>query len=264
VRGKALSSWNKKSPSVKLAAAHDRRELVVEFLVPSKITFADLSAVGLAISNAFAIAMNVATRGFFWWYLPAKRERFFEEIRDLERNEPLAIRHLTLDFNWGKHSLSEMDLEEVMRVYRYLQRIPAERSEPYAAYLQGLALISKNDLHGRFEPAILLSFYQALRALIAQHGDWDGSSPFVEAVKKSLDIFRERIDSIDRELPRTLDLGEMLMKGKLVPDLNLRDTIMMKIYCDLTISRMAHEALGFRPIKKDAESASTDMPDAAE
>ena len=36
VRGKALSSWNKKSPSVKLTAAHDRRELVVEFLFQAR------------------------------------------------------------------------------------------------------------------------------------------------------------------------------------------------------------------------------------
>jgi AbiV family abortive infection protein len=255
VRGKALGGWNKKSQFVKLSAARDRQELIVEFLVPKKILFSDLWPCGWTISNSFAIALNVATRGFFWWYLPAKTTQFFEEIRDLERKEPLAIQAPILECKWGNHALSDRDLEETLRIYTYLQCRPEQTWEPYFAYLEGLALVAKNDIHGRFEPTIMLRFYQTLRECARRNGDWDGSSPFLDAAKKGLEDFRAWMASIDRELARLVQLGEMLLQGAPVPNLTLRDAIVMKMFCDLYISRMAHEALGYKFAKQPAEEA---------
>jgi AbiV family abortive infection protein len=249
IRGKALGGWNKNSRFIKLSAAHEQQELIVEFLVPKKIGFGELPATGSAISNSFAIALNVATRGFFWWYLPVKAAKFFDEIRDLERNVSLAIDSSSLSVSWGNHALRENDLEEALRVYAYLSRLPKDHWEPYVKYLQGLALVAKNDIHGRFEPTIMLMFYQAFRGCAIEHGDWDGSSPFIVGAKKSLEVFRDRMDSIDHELPRYIEIGEKLLRGTPLPGLTMRDAIMMKLFCDLCITRLVHEALGYQLIK---------------
>jgi AbiV family abortive infection protein len=246
IRPKPLAFWNKKSQWVKLSTTRDKKEILAEFLVPRKVMMGDLWRVGTTISQAFTLALNVATRGFFWWYLPAPTEEFFEEIRDLGRNVPLGITQPSRVLEWGNHSLSESDLEETGRVYMYLQRIHANESAPYTNYVQALALLAKSDAHGRFEPTALQLFYQSLRGYALQHGDWDGTTPFAEAAFKALDLFRERIVSIDEELPRHIQLGETLSQGRVVENLTVRDTIMMKLFCDLYISRIAHEALGYK------------------
>lgn len=246
ILGKSLTSWNKKSQFVKLSAAHKHQELIVEFLVPKKISFADLWAAGSTAANSFVLALNISTRGFFWWYLPAKTASFFEEIRDLERNEPLTIDAPNLTVGWGNLSLSEDDLEEALRAYAYLRRLARDKWEPYLIYLQGLALVAKNDIHGRFEPTILQLFYEAFRRSALQHGDWDGASPFIDAAKKGLDIFADRMDSIDRELPRLVQLGDAALAGTVTHDLPMKDAILMKLFCDLYFSRLVLEAFGAR------------------
>jgi hypothetical protein len=128
----------------------------------------------------------------------------------------------------------------------YLQRIHANESAPYTNYVQALALLAKSDAHGRFEPTSLQLFYQSFRGCALQHGDWDGISPFAEAALKALELFRKRIVSIDKELPKHIQLGEILSQGGVVENLTVRDTIMMKLFCDLYISRIAHEALGYK------------------
>jgi AbiV family abortive infection protein len=253
VRPKSLSQWNRKSRWVTLSTAEDRRVLLVRFLVPQKISIADLSSVASGMSNSFALALNIATRGFFWWYLPAPPGKFFDEIRDLERDVPLAIDSPSLKVSWGNRALVEEDLEETLLIYTYLGGLARERWEPYMKYLQGLALVAKNDIHGRFEPTIVLMFYQAFKGCALDRGDWDGSSPFIDAAKKGLEVFRAGMDSIDRELDRHVQLGEMLLQGVPVPGLTLRDAIMMKLFCDLYISRVAHESLGHQFAKPPTE-----------
>jgi AbiV family abortive infection protein len=104
IRPKSLSFWNKRSAWVKLSTARDKKEILAEFLVPRKVMMGDLWRVGTTISQAFALALNVATRGFFWWYLPAPTDEFFEEIRDLERNVPLGIVQPSRVLEWATTS----------------------------------------------------------------------------------------------------------------------------------------------------------------
>lgn len=246
IRGKSLTSWNKKSKFVKLSAAHKHQELIVEFLVPKKVLFADLWAAGSTAANSFVLALNIATRGFFWWYLPAKTASFFEEIRDLERNEPLTINAPNLTVGWGNLSLSEDDMENALRAYAYLRGLARDKWEPYLIYLQGLALVAKNDIHGRFEPTILQLFYEAFRRCAQQHGAWDGASPFIDAAKKGLDVFSDRMDSIDRELPRLVQLGDAALAGTVTHELPIKDAILMKLFCDLYFSRLVLEVFDSR------------------
>jgi AbiV family abortive infection protein len=249
VRGKALRGWNDRCPLVKLSTTQDRRELMVEFLVPKKIEFKNLGTIGIAISNWFAIALSVGTRGFFWWYVPASTGNFFQEIRDLERNVSLEMDSPSLGLSWGHRALTETELEETLLVYMYFSRLPQKRGEAYTKYHQGLALIAKNDIHGRFEPTIITMFFQAFRGCAIQHGHWDGSSPFIDAARKALEMFRDGIDSIDRELPRYIAIGETLLQGAPVDGLTVRDAIMMKLFCDLYILRLVHESVGDTPTK---------------
>jgi hypothetical protein len=50
-------------------------------------------------------------------------------------------------------------------------------------------------------------------------------------------------------------VGDTLLQGGQVPDLTLKDAIMMKLFCDLYISRVAHEALGFQLAREEEKKA---------
>ena len=249
VRGKVLGTWNKRSRFVKFYRAEKANEIIIEFLVPKKIPFESLGAVTLSLTNTFAVALNVSTLGFFWWYLPAKTAELLGQIRDLERNVPLAADTPALNLVWGKRVLTDHELETTSRIYAHLQRLSQQNWAPYQAYLHGLALIGKSDILARFEPAILHSFYMAFAGLLKECGDWDGSSPFLEAALKSLAIFDDRAAVIERELPRVVELAQTATQESPSPDVTLRDGIVMKICCDMCITRLAHEALGFLPAK---------------
>lgn len=253
IRGKVLGGWNKRSRFVKLYTAGKPNELIVEFLVPRKIPFDGLGGVALSVSTAFALALSVGTLGFFWWYLPMRTDELFERIRDLERDVALSADSPALNLLWGKRVLSEAELETTSRIYIYIQRLPQQHWAPYLSYLRGLTFIAKNDIHGRSEPAIFKSFYEAYTGLAKQYGEWDGSSPFLAAALKSLAMFDDRKVAIERELPRLVELGEAVSHERLVSGVTLRDAVVMKVCCDLYITRLAHEALGYRRLDRPPE-----------
>jgi AbiV family abortive infection protein len=248
IRAKNLSKWNKNIEFVKLNSTHDKSILLVKFLLPKRVHVADLWNVAWHTSKSFAVAINVATRGFFWWYVPDHTSKFYEEFLDLENDAPLLIeRAHPLVVKWGNQILTERDLEETLLVYAYLNRQSKDRSGPFVTYLQGLALTAKNDIHGQFEPEILRLFYRAFMDCTRQNGDWDGSVPFIDIARKVLSPLRDTVKDFDRDLVRLIALAETVLQGTALQDLHVRDAVMMKLYCDLYISQLALELAGYRP-----------------
>jgi hypothetical protein len=73
IRPNQLTSWNKSIDKIKLISTADRNELIVEFITGKNLLMGDLWGMGMQSSTIFLCALNIATGGFFWWYVPTYR-----------------------------------------------------------------------------------------------------------------------------------------------------------------------------------------------
>jgi len=64
IRSKPLAAWNKRSKLIQLRKGNVN-ELIVEFTLPKRIAVSELWNAGWHHSNVFAIALNIASCGFF-------------------------------------------------------------------------------------------------------------------------------------------------------------------------------------------------------
>ena len=96
------------SIKIKLFTTDDRNELIVQFIMPKSITAQDLWATGMQQCMVFVTALNIATTGFFWWYLPTFISRFHESIIDLESNNGVDLDRMPqLKIKWPNQALKE-------------------------------------------------------------------------------------------------------------------------------------------------------------
>lgn len=99
-------------------------------------------------------------------------------------------------------------------------------------YLHGVAVLGKNDIHLRMEPAALVGFYDAFRTAMHHFGDWDGHEQFSLAAKT---MFERDFQSLS-DWSETLSLGETLKGGGGPPiEITLTHVMGMKLYCDVYI-----------------------------
>jgi hypothetical protein len=100
-----------------------------------------------------AVSLNIASKGYFWWYLPQDVSRFYEKIIDLESDTEVRVeRGPKLELNWGKDELSESDLVNTIMCYRFL---PRDNVDFLNAYVTGISFLGKNDIHTPFEDVYL-------------------------------------------------------------------------------------------------------------
>ncbi len=103
-------------------------------------------------------------------------------------------------------------------------------------YLTGLALISKTDIHVRFEPNAFEHFFQALKTLLLASGDWDGVEDFRLTAADQLSEGFSTMPSLNEYI----ELGMQLEKrDNLSKRITLTETIGMKLYCDVYLSLLA-------------------------
>ena len=140
VRPKALAKWNKISDFIKLYPTDDKHEVICEFTLSKSYPIASLWQGGWLSSKLFAVALNIATRGFFWWHVDKDIERFYEDILDVETNTHVRVeRNPRLAVNWQelRLTLREDDMPLVGIVFGYLARISEKKGkeafESYAA-----------------------------------------------------------------------------------------------------------------------------------
>src|SRR5207249_2430477 len=87
IRPKPLAAWNRGVHHIKLFPTKtDRKELLVQFVLPKKILIQGLWAAGMQMSWTFTIALNIGSLGYFWWYTPTFVSKYYEELFDLESN----------------------------------------------------------------------------------------------------------------------------------------------------------------------------------
>ena len=177
IRPNQLTGWNKGIDKIKLIHTTDRNELIVEFIIGKNVLMGDLWGMGMQSSMIFLSALNIATGGFFWWYVPTYTSRFYDSMTDLENDHNVIIERVPeLKISWGHMALKEDDLLRQMPV---VFGFVAKASEPeqafYHRYFGMLAMMAKNDIFFQFEHNLVVGFMECFELALIHYKDWDGN-----------------------------------------------------------------------------------------
>jgi hypothetical protein len=233
VAPKALRAWNERVDIITLSSGPTRSDLYVDFYFNETMPVQGLWLSGWALARKFAVALNIGTRGFWWWHLAQHVSRYYEFVEDLDQHERVEIdQQPRLVLNWGRNVLSETDLDLTLRCFVALPGpSDAERLAPYDYYIGGLNFWALNDVHWRCEIEIYGNFHESLKAMMAWVGDWSREGPFAQALSALLK--RLVPDLADELYGRYIELGEAFERrepeGKAI---TLTDAASIKVLCD--------------------------------
>jgi len=265
IRHKELNAWNEQVLWVKLYPTTDKTELLVEFLLPAKIPVNELWQAGIQMCSMFAVSLNIATVGYFWWYLPEFVSTYYEEMVDLETKARLAVDYkLPGMMNWKRTALKAPQLQTAGMILTHLMMwATKEQSLAYSRYMHGITLLSKNDVFGDFSAQAFVDFAYAFRMALASYGDWDGAPEnFEQAAVGVLDKFWKQPEILT-EFKALMDSADDLEK-KRPPSrpINLEETMKLKAFCDTYLvsraQREVQKAIRERQSKTE-ESRTTDI-----
>jgi AbiV family abortive infection protein len=245
IRPKFIAEWNKHAKYMVLDINKKRDELICQLILPMSVPIQDVYDKGWIMAKVLVVALNIATGGFFWWSIPRDSSRYYERITDLENGVTLNLAiQTTVEVDWGHKALKPEDATIIRIVLLYLAKIRNTNEErPLDAYLTGLTLISKTDIHLQFELNAFERFFVALRSAMYINEDWDGNEDFQAAVERYL---KDAVQDSE-ELRRLIQIGGEIQKPeKQVKKVLLKDVVDMKSYCDAYFILRAGKVISLR------------------
>jgi AbiV family abortive infection protein len=233
VRQKPLNEWNKAYNWIKLSAVSGKpNELLIEFTLKDNTPIEALWWFGWGLSRHFVAALNIATRGFWWWHMPEDIDSYFESIDEIETNSRLGIRRTpSLKVDWGANRVfNEQDISLLSQCFATLP-FKRERHEPYNHYIAGLTFLSLNDVHWQCEIQSFGHFFESIKAMMVDVGDLQPSNEVLLTLRAFL------MDLFPAMAPEQLDHFNRIFEACGAKDftnvpVNLSDVSFMKIFCD--------------------------------
>ena len=233
IRPGVLTAWNSKSDWIKLVPVNGKKnQLILELILGDNIPVEGLWFFAWGVARHFVTALNIGSMGFWWWRMPEQVSRFYDTIEDLETHRELGLeRNPGLKVDWGENRvLTEDDLVRVATVFAALpgpRRL--DKHGAYNFYIGGITFMSLNDVHWQCEIQAFGNFYESLKAMMKDTGDWDGTSPFEVPMLKFLDEMFPGMEERDRfsELCKTFD-ARTAQSGAVT----LKETSFIKLFCD--------------------------------
>jgi hypothetical protein len=172
IRQNQFKEWNAGIDKIKLASGSDRNEVVVTLLLPKRVATQDIWNMGWQNTYVFVTALNIATMGFFWWYLPEYISRYFEKVRDIEHESDVLLDRVPmLKIEWPRKALKAPDLNNFSIVYSFIAQANQQQFESTHRYFRTLGLMAKNDIFYQFEPNIFTEFMSALKDAMQAYSD---------------------------------------------------------------------------------------------
>ena len=240
IRAKELNEWNKHMDFIKLYSGKNQ-DLIVEIYLSKAAPLQGTWYLGWGIARAFVTALNIATKGFFWWHVPKDRSRYYEEMWDLEKNMKMVVEQnptLAVNFKDLHLVLRDSDLNRASRVFYYITKVKdTPEGTPLNNYVIGLSFLAKNDIHLRFEMNAFDQFYKAFKEAFRISLDWDGESDFKKSVHKEFDKLEDFQD-----IDELIDLGEeqLISPNKVTTKpITLTEVFAIKLFCDIYFERLA-------------------------
>jgi AbiV family abortive infection protein len=233
VAPKALRFWNAGIDAIKLTAGPTKSDIFVDIYLPETIPIQGLWWTGWAIARKFAAALNIGTRGLWWWHLAKDISRYYEVIEDLELKRPIEVdRSPRLKVDWGTNVLSEQDLRLTMQAFSALPGWnEPEKLAPYDYYIGGVQFWAKLDVHLPCEVDIYGNFHHSLKGMMRSTGEWNGEAPFEREV---MEMLRRLVPALEEDQGRRyVELAEAFERQH--PDdraITLTDVAALKVLCD--------------------------------
>lgn len=235
IRQNVLNNWNEKSLYIKLNIGKQgkkKRELLVDLTLTKRVPIQGLWWAGWTFARRFTVALNIATRGYFWWQVPKDISRYYEKIIDIERKCDVNVeRNPKLSIDWGNLTLSENELWDTGLAYTFIPYpTDKEKIEPYNHYVAGISMLAKNDIHVQCEPEVFMQFYHSLRLSMESYGDFKIGDKFSETADNVLSVIAPGLEC-HRELIQLAEGFET--KRKWDKPITLTEAAGMKVICDL-------------------------------
>lgn len=241
IRQKALNEWGKNFDNFKFFSTKKKNEFIVEILMPKSILIKDVYGQAYNLVKIFLLSLNIGSLGFFWFYLPKINSKFYEEIWDVENNAGIVIESDEINkINFDKAVLNEENIKNQSMVFIYIIDIlQTHKSRFINHYISALIFLSKNDLFTRYENHAFQQFYEAIKAIFFDSGDWDGKSELYISYQNKLNAKEEIIT----ELKIFLDYAKTLEKGGVKEPVHIEDVYKFKTLIDLYIITKAYDNL---------------------
>jgi AbiV family abortive infection protein len=234
IRPKALTAWNKDVDWIKLSAVSGKKDqLDVEFTLLDHVPAAALWFYGWGLARHFVTALNIGTMGFFWWRFPEQVDRYYTRIDDLENGMEMAItRSPSLKIDWGENRvLTEEDLNRVKACFLALPDPDEREKQPaFGFYIGGITFLSLNDIHWQCEGQAFGNFFECLRAMMREYGDWGlDDEPFRAAFLRFVNGMFPELDESDQLADLCDRFGARDVQDAKV---TLKEATFMKFFCD--------------------------------
>lgn len=263
VRQKELNDWNSGIDWIKLAAVPDKKnQLIVEFLLLDSIPVHALWHFAWGLARHFVAALNIGSMGFWWWRMPAQIDKYYESIEDLETKTQIEVkRSPSLKVDWGQNRvLTKEDLGQVSSCFVAMPG-PGEQEKhgPFNFYIGGLTFLSLNDLHWQCESTVFGNFFECLRAMMAEVGDWKQGQPFKPVLEEYLrKLFPSGGEDLDIFIRLARAFETKSLEGIIV---TLREASFAKLFCDAYFLNrfrpMAMAKKGFQPVEREPPAGET-------
>jgi len=234
IRSKELATWNKTVDWIKLVAVPEKKnQLIVEFTLRDNVPVQALWHFAWGLARHFVVALNIGSMGFWSWRMPVDVNKYYESIEDLEAKAKVVLeRSPSLKVDWGEHRvLTSEDLGKVSACFTALPG-PNNRNKhgPFNYYIGGLTFLSLNDVHWQCESTVFGNFFECLREMMAEVGEWRRGEPFEPVFKNYL---LELISPEDEDLHKIVEIARAAEAGTLDKvTVTLREASFAKLFCD--------------------------------
>jgi AbiV family abortive infection protein len=263
IRHKELNAWNQQVEWVKLYPTTDKTELLAEFLLPAKIPVTELWQTGIQMCSMFAVSLNIATVGYFWWYLPEFVSTYYEEMVDLETKARLSVGYKSpVMMNWKRTALKAPQLQTAGMILTHLMMSATkEQSLAYSRYMHGITLLSKNDVFGDFSAQAFVDFAYAFRMALTSYGDWDGvPENFEQAAVGVLDKIWKQPEFLTEFKALMNSADDLEKKQSPSRPINLEETMKLKAFCDAYLVSRAHREVQKAIRERQSKTEESQVP----
>jgi hypothetical protein len=237
IRPKALKWWNDGVERVKFYPVNGRKhELLMKAVLPDGVTGDKLFLSGKALGDHILLALNIASVGYFYWYLPPHLETYVELAFDLERKAQLNLRRPQALFpDLGRRRvLDDGRLKDAVVVIGLLYGIEnRHEAQAFEHYLMALKLIARTDVHLDISGQAYGEFYLCLSNAVEVYGPAD-ARPLPERLRE---VLAAQVQGFD-EAPQFVEWGEEFrVTAKGPKGITLEKVMMIKVLTDLYLIR---------------------------
>lgn len=231
MRAKTFNKWNDEIVPIKLYKSKNNNEIIVQVNLDKAVHSLQVFDLAHNMTLDVITALNIKTKGFFWWYLPRHTAKFYEDIKDVEKNIKFQAEiSPKLEMNWRdlKWVLKEESMPDVSLMFSYFAHLRKNKKFKFIQfYISGLSLLGSIDIHLRLEEFAFLQFYKSFEEYILLNYE-------NENIQKVAENELSEILSDTTSLVKLLRIGKILENGEQLNNpINLTDVYGMKIHCDL-------------------------------